>query len=109
MLSSAILEGAATHQCAKTRFDTRLLCIHLTVRDTASAPSYLALIPPDQHIGLSVATTLNMLGVSLNSCLPLGKGGCWDEFIKACVHGKFDMAHSVERAQRSMLTLLTCA
>lgn len=66
------------------------LCDHahlLTLRDTASAPSYLALIPPDQHMDLSVATTVDMFGVGARANSAMASFDEWwaDAFVQEVV------------------------
>ena len=59
----------------------------LTVRDTASAPSFLALVPPDQHMDLSVATTVDMFGVGSKASAGMATFDDWwaDPFVQQVV------------------------
>jgi DNA phosphorothioation-dependent restriction protein DptH len=66
----------------------------LTVRDTASAPSFLALVPPDQHMDLSVATTVDMFGVSSKASAGMATFDEWwaDPFVQQVVSSAIDEA-----------------
>lgn len=59
----------------------------LTVRDTASAPSFVALVPPDQHMDLSVATTVDMFGVGPKASSGMASFDEWwaDPFVQQVV------------------------
>lgn len=77
----------------------------LTLRDTASAPSYLALIPPDQHMDLSVATTVDMLGVGPKASSGMARFDDWwaDPFVQQVVASAIahlGLSSESERARR---------
>lgn len=77
----------------------------LTVRDTASAPSFLALVPPDQHMDLSVATTVDMFGVGSKASSGMATFDDWwrDAFVQLVVGGAIEaigLASDHDRARR---------
>jgi DNA phosphorothioation-dependent restriction protein DptH len=77
----------------------------LTVRDTASAPSFLALVPPDQHMDLSVATTVDVFGVSSKASSGIATFEEWwaDPFVQQVATAAIDacgLMPDVERARR---------
>ena len=77
----------------------------LTVRDTASAPSFLALVPPDQHMDLSVATTVDMFGVGSKASAGMATFDDWwaDSFVQQVVTAAIraiSLTSDLERARR---------
>lgn len=75
----------------------------LTVRDTASAPSFLALVPPDQHMDLSVATTVDMMGVSAKASAGMASFNHWwaDPFVQQVVDAAINSLGLSGEAERS--------
>jgi hypothetical protein len=59
----------------------------LTVRDTASAPSFLALIPPDQPMDLSIQSAADLFGVGQRASGRLAAFELWwaDPFVQLLV------------------------
>jgi len=84
------------------------LCDHahlLTIRDTASAPSFLALVPPDQHMDLSVATTVDIFGVGPKVSAGIATFDEWwaDAFVQSIVTAAIAESgsrSSIEHARR---------
>jgi hypothetical protein len=77
----------------------------LTVRDTASAPSFLALVPPDQHMDLSVATTVDVFGVGSKASSGIATFEEWwaDPFVQQVATAAIDacgLKPDAERARR---------
>jgi DNA phosphorothioation-dependent restriction protein DptH len=77
----------------------------LTVRDTASAPSFLALVPPDQHMDLSVATTVDIFGVGSKASAGIATFDDWwaDGFVQQTVTAAISdcgLPSDVDRARR---------
>jgi DNA phosphorothioation-dependent restriction protein DptH len=81
----------------------------LTVRDTASAPSFLALVPPDQHMDLSVATTVDVFGVGSKASAGIATFEEWwtDPFVQQVTTAAIDacgLRADVENARRLIET-----
>lgn len=80
----------------------------LTVRDTASSPSFLALVPPDQHMDLSVATTVDMFGVGVRASTGMAVFDDWwsDAFIQQIVAEALDQLGFVGTQREQAIRLV---